>query len=110
MLRGMYESFFGLKREPFSVPADPHFLYMSERHGEALAHLSYGLRRGAGFVLLAGEICSLKTTVWRSLLEQLPTHFDVANVVNPKLGVRALLSRVCEDRGVELPAPGRRGI
>jgi general secretion pathway protein A len=102
----MYESFFGLKREPFSVAPDPRFLYMSDKHREALAHLNYGLRRGAGFVLLTGEIGAGKTTVWRCFLEQLPGHFDVANVVNPKLGVNALLARICEDLQVEQPAEG----
>src|SRR5256885_1501157 len=102
----MYESFFGLKREPFSVAPDPRFLYMSDKHREALAHLNYGLRRGAGFVLLTGEIGAGKTTVWRCFLEQLPGNFEVANVVNPKLGVNALLARVCEDLGVEPPEEG----
>jgi general secretion pathway protein A len=93
----MYESFFGLKREPFSIAPDPRFLYMSPKHREALEHLSHGLRLGGGFVLLTGEIGAGKTTVWRCFLEQLPQNFDVAYVVNPKLDVHALLTRVCED-------------
>ena len=99
----MYESFFGLNEEPFSIAPDPRFLYMSERHKEALAHLMYGLRRGGGFVVLTGEIGAGKTTVWRCFLEQLPSRLDVAYVVNPKLGVNALLTRVCEDLHVPLP-------
>jgi general secretion pathway protein A len=100
----MYEQFFGLTREPFSVAPDPHFIYMSPKHREAIGHLIYGLRRGAGFVLLTGEIGAGKTTVWRSFLERLPSNFDVAYVVNPKLHVNALLTRVCEDLRIELPA------
>ncbi|HSW07640.1 AAA family ATPase [Aquabacterium sp.] len=103
----MYESFFGLSREPFSVAPDPLFLYMSQQHREALEHLNYGLRRGGGFVLLTGEIGAGKTMVWRCFLEQLPSDFDVAYVVNPKLGVEALLARVCEDLRVDLPAGAR---
>ena len=99
----MYESFFGLNEEPFSIAPDPRFLYMSEKHKEALAHLMYGLRRGGGFVVLTGEIGAGKTTVWRCFLEQLPLRLDVAYVVNPKLGVNALLTRICEDLHVELP-------
>ncbi|HUG26419.1 ExeA family protein [Piscinibacter sp.] len=102
----MYESFFGLTHEPFSIAPDPRFLYMSAKHREALAHLGYGLRRGTGFVLLTGEIGAGKTTVLRSFIEQLPSNFDVANVVNPRLGVSALLTRVCEDLRIELPAAG----
>jgi general secretion pathway protein A len=99
----MYESHFGLKEEPFSIAPDPRFMYMSEKHKEALAHLIYGLRRGGGFVVLTGEIGAGKTTVWRCFLDQLPSRLDVAYVVNPKLGVNALLTRVCEDLHVELP-------
>jgi general secretion pathway protein A len=103
----MYESFFGLQQEPFSIAPDPRFLYMSDKHREALALLVYGLARGASFVLLTGEIGAGKTTVWRHFLEQLPPRFDVASVVNPKLDVVALLARICEDLRVELPTGGR---
>ena len=49
----MYASFFGLKHEPFSIAPDPRYLFMSERHREALAHLLYGAGAGGGgFVLL----------------------------------------------------------
>jgi len=102
----MYESFFGLRQEPFSIAPDPSFLYMSDKHREALALLNYGLTRGASFVLLTGEIGAGKTTVWRRFLEELPSNVDVASVVNPKLNVDALLTRVCEDLHVELPAGG----
>jgi len=98
----MYEQYFGLKAEPFSVAPDPRFLYMSDRHREALTLLTHGLRHAGSFVLLTGEIGAGKTTVWRAFLEQLPSHFDVAYVVNPKLGVNALLTRIREDLRVEL--------
>ena len=99
----MYDSFFGLKCEPFSVAADPHFIYMSPVHRQALTHLKYGLRRGAGFILLSGEIGAGKTTVCRLFLRQLPPTDDVAFVVNPRLDARALLTRVCEDLRIDLP-------
>ncbi|MCK6433269.1 MAG: AAA family ATPase [Aquabacterium sp.] len=102
----MYESFFGLECEPFSVAPDPRFLYLSPQHRQALEHLNHGLHLGGGFVLLTGEIGAGKTTVWRAFLEQLPPGFDVAYVVNPRLGVDAMLSRVCEDLRVEPPADG----
>ncbi len=78
----MYEAFFGLQREPFSIAPDPQFLFLGERHREALALLSYGLARGASFVLLTGAVGAGKTTVWRRFLEGLPSNVDVANVVN----------------------------
>ncbi len=103
----MYEPFFGLQQEPFSIAPDPRFLYMSDKHREALALLHHGITRGAGFVLLTGDIGAGKTTVWRRFLQELPSHFDVASVVNPRLDVTALLGRICDDLRIELPAPGR---
>ena len=103
----MYTAFFGLQQEPFSIAPDPRFLYMSDKHREALLLLGYGLTRGASFVLLTGEIGAGKTTVWRRFLEELPSNYDVASVVNPKLDTDALLARVFEDLGVELPADGK---
>jgi general secretion pathway protein A len=97
----MYLQHFGLEREPFSVAPDPRFLFRSEKHREALAHLLYGLRGSGGFVLLTGEIGAGKTTVWRAFVEQLPGDVDVAYIVNPKLGVQDLLARVCDELRVD---------
>lgn len=93
----MYASFFGLKREPFSIAPDPRYLFMSERHREALAHLLYGVGGGGGFVLLTGEIGAGKTTVCRCFLEQIPRRCNVAYIFNPKLTVLELLQSVCEE-------------
>jgi len=93
----MYVEFFGLKREPFSIAPDPRFLFMSERHREALAHLLYGLGGGGGFVLLSGEIGAGKTTVCRCFLEQVPKRCNVAYIFNPKLTVTELLKSVCDE-------------
>ncbi|MEW6707278.1 MAG: AAA family ATPase [Pseudomonadota bacterium] len=93
----MYAPFFGLKHEPFSIAPDPRFLFMSERHREALAHLLYGLRGGGGFVLLTGEIGAGKTTVCRCFLEQIPKRCNVAYIFNPKLTVEELLRSVCDE-------------
>ena len=94
----MYASFFGLKHEPFSIAPDPRFLFMSERHREALAHLLYGVKgAGGGFVLLTGEIGAGKTTVCRCLLEQIPKRCNVAYIFNPKLTALELLKTVCDE-------------
>lgn len=102
----MYSAYFGLQHEPFSIAPDPRFLYMSERHREALAHLLYGVRAGGGFVLLSGEIGAGKTTVCRCLLEQMPPDCNVAYIFNPRLTVPELLRTICEEFRVELPAGG----
>ncbi len=96
----MYIPFFQLKQAPFSIAPDPHYLFMSERHREALAHLLYGVSSGGGFVLLTGEIGAGKTTVCRCFLEQIPERCKVAYIFNPKLSVEELLRTVCDEFGI----------
>jgi general secretion pathway protein A len=93
----MYKAFFGLKESPFSISPNPKYLYMSERHTEALAHLNYGLREGGGFVLLTGEVGTGKTTVSRCLRQQLPDDTDLALVLNPTLTERELMASICDE-------------
>ena len=59
----MYASFFGLNEKPFSITPDPRYLFLSERHAEALAHLLYGINEAGGFIQLTGEVGTGKTTV-----------------------------------------------
>src|SRR5690349_13769967 len=104
----MYTKFFGLMQEPFSIAPDPRYLFMSERHREALAHLLYGVNGGGGFVLLSGEIGAGKTTVCRCFLEQIPRRCNVAYIFNPKLTVDELLVSICHEFGIpyEHEGPG----
>jgi general secretion pathway protein A len=99
----LYAGYFGLRSEPFSIAPDPRFLFMSERHREALAHLLYGVRGGGGVVLLTGEIGAGKTTVCRCFLEQIPRDVNVAYVLNPRQTVHELLETVCEEFHISLP-------
>ncbi len=105
----MYLSFFGLAQAPFSIAPDPRYLFMSERHREALAHLLYGLDGGGGFVLLSGAIGAGKTTVCRCFLEQVPAGCHVAYIFNPKLSVGELLQSVCDEFGIAV-TPGHGGV
>jgi general secretion pathway protein A len=100
----MYAAYFGLGQEPFSIAPDPRYLYMSERHREALAHLLYGLGAGGGFVLLSGEIGTGKTTVCRLFLEQIPANCNVAYIFNPKLTVIELLQSICDEFHIDVAA------
>jgi general secretion pathway protein A len=100
----MYASHFGLKQAPFSIAPDPRYLFMSERHREALAHLLYGVGGGGGFVLLTGEIGAGKTTVCRCFLEQIPRRCNVAYIFNPKLSTSELLQSICDEFRIPLPA------
>lgn len=102
----MYTHYFSLKQSPFSIAPDPRYLYMSERHREALAHLLYGVGSGGGFVLLTGEIGAGKTTVCRCFIEQIPDGCSLAYIFNPKLTVEELLLSICEEFRIALPAGG----
>jgi len=105
----MYNEYFGFSEAPFSIAPDPRYLFMSERHREALAHLLYGLRVDGGFVLLTGEVGTGKTTVCRCLLEQVPGDCDIAFILNPKLDTVELLATLCDELHVPVPA-GERSI
>ena len=98
----MYTSFFGLNEKPFAITPNPRYLYMSERHAEALAHLLYGLNEAGGFIQLTGEVGTGKTTIVRTLLEQLPQHADVAVILNPRLSPLEFLLTICEELGLFL--------
>ncbi|MCL2913457.1 AAA family ATPase [Shewanella corallii] len=93
----MYKAFFGLNDNPFSIAPNPHYLFLSDRHREALAHLTYGLGETGGFVLLTGEVGTGKTTVSRCLLQQLPDNTDTAFILNPSLTEQELLATLCDE-------------
>jgi len=99
----MYTSFFGLNEKPFTITPDPRYLFMSERHGEGLAHLVYGVTESGGFIQLTGEVGTGKTTLVRTLLGQIPSEVDIALILNPQLTAVEFLSAICEELGVELP-------
>jgi general secretion pathway protein A len=106
----MYTQYFNLKQSPFSIAPDPRYLFMSERHREALAHLLYGIGSGGGFVLLTGEIGAGKTTVCRCFMEQIPENCKLGYIFNPKLTVEELLLTICDEFGVELPPQGAGAV
>jgi general secretion pathway protein A len=106
----MYTSFFGLSEKPFAITPNPRFLYMSEKHAEAMAHLMYGLTEAGGFVQLTGEVGMGKTTLVRTLLEQLPANADVAVILNPRLSPLELLLTICEELGIFLSDASTRSL
>lgn len=99
----MYTSFFGLNEKPFTITPDPRYLFMSERHGEGLAHLVYGVTESGGFIQLTGEVGTGKTTLVRTLLGQIPAKVDIALILNPQLTAVEFLATICEELGIELP-------
>jgi len=99
----MYQQYFGLAEQPFSIAVNPRYLFMSSRHRDALAHLLYGVGSGGGFILLTGEVGTGKTTLNRCLLEQLPEQTDIAIVLNPALSAIELLATVCDEFDIDYP-------
>jgi general secretion pathway protein A len=104
----MYEKFYGLAQNPFGVTPDPQFYYGTTKHNEALANLTYGIRRRKGFVVLTGEVGTGKTLLLRCLLEALRrskvTH---AFIFNPLLSTSDLLRHVVADFGIKEPKTNR---
>ncbi|MGB0133476.1 AAA family ATPase [Dokdonella sp.] len=105
----MYLEYYGLREAPFSITPDPRYVFLSERHRDALAHLLYGVGKGGsgGFVQLTGEVGTGKTTLSRLLLEQLPDNTQVALLLNPKLSPVEMIETVCEE--LKLDIAGKRG-
>lgn len=99
----MYLSFFGLLEKPFAITPDPRYLYLSERHAEALAHLLYGINEAGGFVQLTGEVGTGKTTIIRSLLAQTPKNAEIALILNPRMTACEFLLTICEELGIGVP-------
>jgi general secretion pathway protein A len=106
----MYTSFFGLSEKPFAITPDPRYLYLSERHAEALAHLLYGINESGGFIQLTGEVGTGKTTVVRTLLSRVPHHADVAVILNPRVTPVEFLLTICEELGLEIAEADRSSV
>jgi len=88
----MYTDFFELIEKPFSLSTSPRFLYLGEKHKEALAILRYGVMERQGFVLLTGEVGTGKTTMVRALLSSLDKRVKYVHLANPLLSPRELIS------------------
>ena len=102
-MTAIYNDYFGLKESPFSIAPNPQYLYMSDRHRDALAHLTYGIQGDGAFILLTGEVGTGKTTVCRCLLDQIPKKVDTAFILNPKLTASELLAAACDDLKIKYP-------
>lgn len=97
----MYLSYYGLTDNPFSIAPNPDYLFMSTRHKQALAHLTFGLQESGGFVMLTGEVGTGKTTVSRKLMQDLSDDTQTALILNPTLSALELLATVCDELGIK---------
>lgn len=97
----MYLDFFQLKEFPFNVTPDPRFLFFSERHREAFDSLLYGVEHRKGFIVLTGEVGCGKTTVCRSVLNNLPGTTHSAMILNPSITAAQLVRSILLDLNIE---------
>jgi len=97
----MYNQFYGFREKPFEITPDPRFLYLSESHKEALAHLTYAVRERKGFTVITGEVGTGKTTLVQTVLSRLDGDTRTAYIFNPNLGSTDFLHYVCEDLGLK---------
>ncbi len=106
----MYEAFYGLREKPFNLTPDPKFLYLSEKHREAFAHLLFGIKNRSGFVMVTGEIGTGKTTICRNLLSQLDSDTEVSFIFNPFLSPVELLRKINSEFGIDTKADNLLGL
>lgn len=99
----MFEKYFGLKANPFTIAPNPSYLYLSDQHREALAHLQYGLHENGGFILLTGEVGTGKTTLWRCLCEDMSEDIKLAVLLNPCFNSQELLEAICDEFSLTYP-------
>jgi general secretion pathway protein A len=105
----MYESYYHLREQPFSITPDPRFLFFTEQHREALNHLLFGVYQRKGFICLTGEVGAGKTTLCRALLDELDeSRVESALILNPMLNETQLLRAIAEEFGLHTPAHADR--
>jgi len=81
----MYLSYYNLNKKPFQISTDPKFLWLGEKHKEALAILTYGILDNKGFLLLTGDVGTGKTTIINALINNLDDDVIAAHVPDPGL-------------------------
>lgn len=101
----MYNDYFGFREAPFTIAPDPRYLYLSDSHREALAHLLFAVGGQGALTLVTGEVGTGKTTVCRRFIEQVPEHVDVALVLNPRVNGREMLASIAQELGLRFNPP-----
>ncbi len=96
----MYKTFFGFNERPFKLVPDPNYFFLGVSHEEALAHLSFAIQQGEGFILIVGEVGTGKTTLCRKFLESLEETVETAYIFNPTLDPLDLLKNINEELGI----------
>lgn len=103
----MYQQFYQLKENPFNITCDPEFFFASPHHQEAFDHLTYGIHERKGIMVLSGEIGTGKTTVCRTLLNQLDNHVKTSFILNPSFSEIQLLQMILQDFGLSIKSSNK---
>jgi general secretion pathway protein A len=106
----MYREFFRLQHKPFTLAPDPRFMFMATSHREALAHLLYGIQEGHGFIQVVGQVGTGKTTLCRTLLDQVGYDAEVAFIFNPSPSEIELLQAIHREFGLATGATTRTDL
>ena len=97
----VYIDFYKLKEPPFSITPDPEFLFLSQTHQNVIERVLYSIDTRMGFILLAGEVGTGKTTICRSIIDTLSTKAEIVYIINPSLSGRALIASILDDLGIQ---------
>jgi general secretion pathway protein A len=107
----MYQDYFGFREPPFTLTPNPDFLFLSRCHQEAYAHLLYAIESRAGFIELSGEVGTGKTTLTRTLLEQLsPEKYRSALIFNPTFSPLGLMQEINREFGLACTSQESRDL
>jgi putative secretion ATPase (PEP-CTERM system associated) len=98
----MYERYYGFTGSPFQLTPDARFFYGSRAHSRAIAHLTFGLSQGEGFVIVTGEVGAGKTTLIERLWSQLDrSTYTLARINTTQLSGDDLFRLAMHGFGVE---------
>ncbi|MGD8389020.1 MAG: AAA family ATPase [Desulfobacteraceae bacterium] len=103
----MYETFYGFRENPFHLPPDPAYVFMSEPHEEALTHLEYAVQANKGFVVITGEVGAGKTTLMNLLLQRIPQEVVTAVLSQTQLLPLEFLQQVCNEFEIDTSESGK---
>lgn len=107
----MYIDYYGFSAKPFQLSPDPRFFFGSRAHSRALAYLRYGLSQGEGFIVITGGIGTGKTTLVKSLFDELdPGRVIAAQLVTTQLEADEMLRSVVAAFGLPYEQVGKAAL